>query len=122
MSRSQMRALLHTHQQTRAATDAEYGGIRDVKRVFGFRETKIYELFNQGLIRGVLIRKDRNNPRGKRLFSFHSIRVFLAGLESTGDAAPKSDAGRKAVAARMEKAAARDIYKGGTSLQGRDHL
>ena len=100
-----MRALSYTHEQTRAGTDSEYGDIRDVERVFGLRETKTYILFNQGLIRGVLLRKDATNPRGKRLFSFRSIREYLASLESAGDAAPKSDGARKAVAARMERAA-----------------
>lgn len=113
IGRSQMRALLHTHQQTRAGADAEYGGIRDVERIFGLRETKTYELFNQGLIPGVLLRNDKTSQRGLRLFSFGSIRKYLAALESTGDAAPKSDGARKAVAARMEKAAARDVYKRG---------
>ena len=103
-----MRALSHTREQTRARADSEYGDIRDVERVFGLRETRTYELFNQGLIRGVLIRKDKKSPRGSRLFSFQSIREYLAGLESAGDAAPKSDAGRKAIAARMENAATRD--------------
>ena len=115
MGRSQMRALLHTHEQTRAGADSEYGDLRDVERVFGLRETKTYELFNQGLIRGVLLRKDKTSPRGKRLFSFQSIREYLASLESTGDAAPKSDGARKAVAARMEKAAARDAYNRGAA-------
>ena len=100
-----MRALSYTHDQTRAGIDSEYGDLRDVERVFGLRETKTYTLFNQGLIRGVLLRKDKTKPRGKRLFSFQSIREYLAGLESTGDAAPKSNAGDAAVAARMAKAA-----------------
>jgi hypothetical protein len=105
-----MRALLHTHEQTRAGADSEYGGLRDVERVFGLRETMTYELFNGGLISGVLLRKDKTSPRGKRLFCFQSIREYLASLESTGDAAPKSEGARKAVAARMEKAEARDAY------------
>ena len=103
-----MRTLLHINEQTRVGADSEYGDIRDVERVFGLRETKTYTLFNQGLIRGVLLRKDKTSPRGKRLFSFRSIREYLASLESTGDVAPKSDAARKAVAARMERAATRD--------------
>ena len=115
MGRSQMRALLHTHEQTRAGADSEYGDLRDVERVFGLRETKTYELFNRGQIRGVLLRKDKASPRGKRLFSFKSVREYLASLESTGDAAPKSDGARKAVAARMEKAAARDAYNRGAA-------
>jgi hypothetical protein len=110
-----MRAFLHTHEQARTRADSEYGDIRDVERVFGLRETKTYSLFNQGLIRGVLLRKDKTSPRGKRLFCFQSIRKYLASLESTGDAAPKSDGARKAVAARMEKAAARDAYNRGAA-------
>jgi hypothetical protein len=115
MGRAQMRALLHTHEQTQARADSEYGGLRDVERVFGLRETMTYELFNQGAIRGVLVRTDKRSPRGKRLFCFQSIRKYLAGLESTGDTAPKSDGARKAVAARMERAVARDTYKRGES-------
>jgi hypothetical protein len=104
-----MRALSYTHEHARAGTDSEYGDIRAVERVFGLRETKTYDLFNQGLIRGVLLRKDKTSPRGKRLFSFQSIRNYLAGLESTGDDAPKSDAAPKAVAARMEKTARMEV-------------
>jgi hypothetical protein len=115
MGRSQMRALLHKHEQTRARDEIEYGGVRAVERVFDLHETMTYELFNQGLIRGVLLRNEKTSPRGKRLFSFQSIREYLASLESTGDAAPKSDGARKAVAARMEKAAARDAYKRGAA-------
>ena len=96
-----MRSISHAHEQTRARADSEYGGLRDVERVFGLRETRTYELFNQGLIRGLLIRKDKKSPRGSPLFSFQSIRQYLASLESTGDAAPRSDAARKAVEARQ---------------------
>jgi hypothetical protein len=106
----------HTHEQTWAGADQiEFGDLREVEWVFGLHETKTYELFNQGLIRGVLLRKDKASPRGKRLFSFQSIREYLRSLESTGEAAPKSDGARKAVAARMEKAAARDAYKRGAA-------
>ena len=113
MGRSQMSKPLHTLKQPQVGAEPEYGDLRDVNSIFRLRETKTYELFNQGLISGVLLRRDETSPRGKRLFNLQSIRRYLASLEATGDAAPRSDAGEKAVAARMEKAAARAAYKEG---------
>jgi hypothetical protein len=86
MGRPQMRTVLNTYEQTRAGSDSEYDDIRDVQRVFGLRETKVYQLFAQGLIRGILLRRDKSSPRGRRLFSFRSIREYLVSLEDTGSA------------------------------------
>jgi hypothetical protein len=97
-----MRAKLRSYSQTQEATP-EYGDTIAVHKAFGIRETKTYQLFNQGLIRGVLLRADDSSTRGKRLFSFESIREYLRSLEATGDAAPKSSASQHAVTVRKRK-------------------
>jgi hypothetical protein len=56
---------------------AEYGDVRDVRRVFGLKETHVYNLWSAGKIEGVLV-PGRGRKRGKRLFSFASIRKLLA--------------------------------------------
>jgi hypothetical protein len=55
---------------------AEWGDIRDVRARFGFRETFLYWLWRNGKIRGVLIPRAKGK-RGKRLFSYASIRSYL---------------------------------------------
>jgi hypothetical protein len=107
-----MTAKLRSRAQSREAAP-EYGDTVAVHKAFGLRETKVYALFNQGLIRGVLLRADKTSRRGKRLFSFESIRDYLRNNEATGDNAPKSSAGAAAVAGRMSKAAKLDAYKRG---------
>jgi hypothetical protein len=89
MGRSRMRAHPRAHPQTQEKGVTEYGDIVAVKQTFGIRETKAYELFNQGRISAVLLRSD--GTRGRRLFSFASIRGYWSSLEARGDAAPKSD-------------------------------
>ena len=59
----------------------EYGDVRDVRRVFGFTETFTYNLWYKGKIHGVLI-PGRGRKRGKRIFSFASIRAHIAACES----------------------------------------
>jgi hypothetical protein len=107
-----MRASLSAHAQNREGTNQEYGDVDAVRRTFNIRETQSYQLLNAGLIRGVLLR-NKGSTRGRRLFSFESIRQYLASQEATGDAAPKSTAGQHAVAARMEKAARLAAYREG---------
>jgi hypothetical protein len=107
-----MRAFLSAHTQKQEGSAQEYGDVDAVRRTFNIRETKTYQLFNEGSIRGVLIR-NKGSTRGRRLFSFASIREYLASQESTGDAAPKSTAGQHAVAARVERAARLTACKDG---------
>ena len=97
-----MRAKLRTYPHTQEATP-EYGDAIAVMKTFGLRETKVYKLFNAGKITGVLLRADDSSTRGKRLFSFESIREYLRSLEATGDAAPKSSASQHAVTVRKRK-------------------
>lgn len=63
-------------------TIPEFGDVRDVQRTFGLRETLTYGLWREGKIKGVLIRS-QGKVRGKRLFSYASIRAFLNSLEDT---------------------------------------
>ena len=51
--------------------------MRDVQRVFGLRETHVYNLWRKGQITGISV-PGTGKKRGKRLFSFASIRKFLA--------------------------------------------
>jgi hypothetical protein len=62
----------------------EYGDIRDVRVAFGLRETFTYHLWSTGKIEGVLVPAPMGGKRGKRLFSFGSIRKFLAECEASG--------------------------------------
>jgi hypothetical protein len=110
MGRSQMKTNLRARAQAQEVVEPEYGDSIGVRQTFGIR--KAYELLNQGFISGVLLRTGASG-RGRRLFSYTSIRQYLRSLESTGDAAPKSNAAENALAARMEKAAAREAYKRG---------
>jgi hypothetical protein len=102
---------LHNRDHNCANIVVEYGDTSQVKHAFGLGETKVYEAFNAGLISGVLIRKDPTSPRGRRLFSFASIRTWLAGLEKSGADAPKSDAARMVAAARESRRRTRHVGK-----------
>jgi hypothetical protein len=67
------------------AHQPEYGDARDVQRVFGLRETTLYNLLRNGQITGVSV-PGRGKKRGKRLFSFDSIRKFLKAREAKAEA------------------------------------
>ena len=67
----------------------EFGDVRDVQRVFGLRESMTYSLWKEGKIKGVLVRAE-GNVRGKRLFSYASIRAFLQSLEAAEEEEPKN--------------------------------
>jgi hypothetical protein len=58
-------------------TPQEWGDVKDVRRIFGLRETFTYSLWRQGKIQGSLI-PGSGRARGKRIFSFASIRQFIA--------------------------------------------
>jgi hypothetical protein len=62
----------------------EYGDIKDVRRQFGLRETFVYQLWARGKIKGVLVPAPKGGSRGKRLFSFASIRRYLTECEARG--------------------------------------
>jgi hypothetical protein len=59
----------------------EWGDARDVQRIFGIKETHLYNLWREGLIKAVLV-KGRGRTRGKRLFDYRSIRQMLTALEA----------------------------------------
>jgi hypothetical protein len=87
-------------------SELEYGDVHDLGRLFRLRETAIYQLFREGKITGVLLRRDKRSPRGKRLFNINSVRRHLASQEASGAKAPKADTGLRMVEARQAKKAA----------------
>jgi hypothetical protein len=60
-----------------ASPRPEYGDTRDVQRIFGIKETHLYQLMKEDRVVSVLV-KGRGKSRGKRLFQFASIRRMLA--------------------------------------------
>jgi len=59
------------------ANDAEFCDSPGAFVRFGLRRSLLYDLYGQGLIRGVSLRR-RGAARGKRLWSIDSIRCYLA--------------------------------------------
>jgi hypothetical protein len=59
----------------------EFGDSRDLRKVFGLKETFAYYLWKRNAIRSVLI-PGRRGQRGKRLFDFNSVRAFLNSCEA----------------------------------------
>jgi len=98
-----MRTPLSIYTLKPASIAIEYGDAKAACHAFGMGETRLYQAFNAGLITGVLIKKDKHSPRGKRLFSFASIREWLSSLESSGTDAPKSDASLMIAKARTSR-------------------
>lgn len=62
--------------QASPAYDAEFCDSPGAKARFGLGRTYLYSLLEQGLIRGVSLRK-RGQTKGKRLWNVESIRRFL---------------------------------------------
>ena len=58
----------------------EFGDAKDVQRVFGIKESLCYHFFKTGKIKGILL-PGTGRDGGKRLFSFDSIRKFIASQE-----------------------------------------
>jgi hypothetical protein len=63
---------------------AEWGSAKKVEGIFDLKTSHTYDLWNRGLIKGILVPGPRGQSRGKRLFSFASIRKFLAECEANG--------------------------------------
>ena len=63
-----------------APSRPEWGDAKDVQRHFGIRETLCYHYFRNGKIKGILL-PGTGRSGGKRLFSFDSIRKFIASQE-----------------------------------------
>ena len=115
MGRSQMRALLHTHEQTRAGPTPNTATFATSNGSSACVKPRLTNYLTEGRSAASCFEKIRQALAGRGSSSFKSVREYLASLESTGDAAPKFDGARKAVAARMEKAAARDAYNRGAA-------
>jgi hypothetical protein len=65
------------------ANDAEFCDSPGAFVRFGVRRSLLYELYAQGLIKGVSLRR-RGAARGKRLWSIDSIRSYLTSqMENT---------------------------------------
>jgi len=74
-------ASLSSHTKRRPGRPVSYvvesGDATDVRKVFGLREGKLYQLQTQGLVKSVLL-KVPGAARGKRIYDFSSIRKLLA--------------------------------------------
>jgi hypothetical protein len=68
------------------ASDAEFCDSPGAFARFGLRRSLLYELHHLGLIKGVSLRR-RGTTRGKRLWSIHSIRDYLASQMENGGTA-----------------------------------
>ena len=64
-------------------TDIEprFGDALDCRRIYGVRQTKLYELYYEGLIKSVLLRT-KGRAKGKRLFDLRSLEAYLASQET----------------------------------------
>ena len=62
--------------QKLASARQEFGDAKDVRRVFGLRESLLYHLLKTGQVQSALV-KGRGETRGKRLYKFSSIRRLL---------------------------------------------
>ena len=101
------KASLDKTTKTQATADSEFGDALDIQRLWGLRETKLYQLLNAGEITSVLLRRDRKSPRGRRLFSFRSLKAYFEREQKANAKVPrKSDAGLTMVEARQAKKAA----------------
>jgi|GEM_PF-2012462 len=58
------------------AHDAEFCDCQGAFLRFGLKRSLLYNLFGQGLIKGVSLRRC-GTTRGKRLWNVHSIRAYL---------------------------------------------
>jgi hypothetical protein len=63
---------------------AEWGSAKKVEDIFDIKVSHLYEIWNRGLVKSVLVPGPRGRSRGKRLFSFASIRKFIAECEAQG--------------------------------------
>jgi len=68
--------------QASPANDAEFCDSPGAFIRFGLRRSLLYDLYAQGLIKGVSLRR-RGAARGKRLWSIDSIRSYLASQMDT---------------------------------------
>ena len=60
------------------STKPEAGDARDVTRLFGLKESLLYDLDKRGLVKSVVIPGRGKSGRGKRLYLYSSIRKLLA--------------------------------------------
>lgn len=59
-----------------ANASIEFGRCADVQRIFGLRRGTLYNLLQDGKIKGVLLRV-RGKKSGVRLFAMASVRDFI---------------------------------------------
>jgi hypothetical protein len=64
------------------STKPESGDAKDVHRVFGIKESLLYDLDRRGLVKSVVIPGRGKSGRGKRLYLYSSIRKLLAAEEA----------------------------------------
>jgi hypothetical protein len=68
------------------APKPEWGDKSDCLKLFGLRESFLFELDQAGKIKSVLV-KGRGKTRGKRLYNLASIRKLLRSLEEEKETA-----------------------------------
>ena len=66
--------------KTKVRIRTEWGDYGDCELAFGLSRSFIYQRMKEGQIRSVLVR-GRGRSRGKRIFSFASIRQLIAAEE-----------------------------------------
>jgi hypothetical protein len=69
--------------QASLASDAEFCDSPGAFLRFGLRRSLLYDLYAQGLIQGVSLRR-RGAARGKRLWNIASIRAYLVAQMKAG--------------------------------------
>lgn len=55
----------------------EWGGAEEVFQVFGLKKGTLYKLADSGQIRWSLVKTEKTNKKGTRLFDLNSIRELL---------------------------------------------
>ena len=59
-----------------SGVSAEFGRTPDVERIFGIKKGTLYNLHDQGKVRGVILRQN-GHLKGVRLWDMASIRNFI---------------------------------------------
>jgi hypothetical protein len=73
--------MLQKTSKTKARVRTEWGSYDDCELAFGFSRSFTYQLWQAGKIRSVALKGRGQGERGKRLFSFASIRQLIAAEE-----------------------------------------
>jgi hypothetical protein len=81
--------------------EREFGRAADVQRCFGIKRGTAYNLLNDGLIKGCVLRV-KGQKSGIRLFDMASVRAFVLSQMIAQNSAAKADTAGPAVAESWE--------------------